>query len=232
MTEFSCGFITSIIERSEKILIDERYDVTRLLLLLSFGFGMVFERLKFQDAPLEASIPHHVLHRKFEDKLGNSFCDRSLSLNNGAYFEHFCKSDEWEFRRVRYHKRRYDIKDLLEPINSGEKVEKLDLKYSELMRCLRNSLAHGGIHPLSPRQSCRLHVLPPFSFKKLGTGSNENIDKVIFVSKWKEKDEDTSKEITMGFNTIIFSVEALHLFWKDWRNLLYKNNYSELDNAA
>ena len=46
MSEYSGGFISSILERSDKILRKNQYDVTRLLLLMNVGFGMVWERLR------------------------------------------------------------------------------------------------------------------------------------------------------------------------------------------
>ena len=50
------------------------------------------------------------------------------------------------------------------------------------MRCLRNSLAHGGVHPLSPRQF-KLNTADEFTSFKLGVGSPEKINKIVFVAK-------------------------------------------------
>ena len=56
------------------------------------------------------------------------------------------------------------------------------------------------------------------------------IDKIFFISKWTDK-----KNIALGYNVIVMSVDALHLFWQDWHHLLMKNEvfeYTFFDNAA
>jgi hypothetical protein len=97
------------------------------------------------------------------------------------------------------------------------------------MRCLRNSLAHGGVHPLSPRQFS-LNTSDEFTSFKLGVGSPENINKIVFVAK-KTDQQNTA----IGFQIIVMSVNSAYDFWQDWRALLIKNEYFDyagLDNAA
>ena len=229
MTEYRSGFISSIIDRSDQILNRGHYDVTRLLMLLSVGYAMVWERLKFHSNDKEQNISDSVKGNKFEKKLGKSICDGSLRLGSFQYFETFYKSDEWQFYEVLDYQYKYTIEDLLDALGSAQKIERSELKYSTLMRCLRNSLAHGGVHPLSPRQ-LKINTTNEFSSFKLGIGSPEKIDKIVFVSK-KIDEQDAP----IGFQIIIMSVNAAYDFWQDWRALLITNeyfDYAELDNAA
>ena len=69
-----------------------------------------------------------------------------------------------------------------------------------------------------------------YSPHSLGVGSPEKIDKIFFISKWTDK-----KNIALGYNVIVMSVDELHLFWQDWHHLLMKNEvfeYTFFDNAA
>ena len=66
MTEYRSGFISSIIDRSDQILNRGHYDVTRLLMLLSVGYAMVWERLKFRSNDKEQNISISVKGNKFE----------------------------------------------------------------------------------------------------------------------------------------------------------------------
>ena len=162
-------------------------------------------------------------------KLGKSNCDGPLKLASFQYFETFCKSDEWKFYEVLDYQYKYAIEDLLDALGSEQIIERSELKYSTLMRCLRNSLAHGGVHPLSPRQFS-LNTSDEFTSFKLGVGSPENINKIVFVAK-KTDQQNTA----IGFQIIVMSVNSAYDFWQDWRALLIKNEYFDyagLDNAA
>lgn len=229
MTEYRSGFISSIIDRSDQILNRGRYDVTRLLMLLSVGYAMIWERLKFHSNDTEEYVSDPVKGNKFEKKLEKSTCDGPLRLGSFQYFETFYKSDEWQFYEVSGYRYKYAIEDLLDALWTAQTIERSELKYSTLMRCLRNSLAHGGVHPLSPRQF-RLDPSRKFTIYKLGLGSPEAIDKIVFVSKKKDK-----QNVNVGFQIVVMSVNAAHEFWQDWRALLIKNEYFDytgLDNAA
>jgi hypothetical protein len=229
MTEYRSGFISSIIDRSDQILNRDRYDVTRLLMLLSVGYAMVWERLKFYSNDKEQNVSESVKGNKFEKKLGKSICDGPLRLGSFQYFETFCKSDEWKFYEVLDYQYKYAIEDLLDALGSEQIIERSELKYSTLMRCLRNSLAHGGVHPLSPRQS-KSNIFDEFTSFKLGVGSSEKINKIVFVAKKTDHQNNA-----IGFQIIVMSVNAAYYFWQDWRALLIKNEYFDyagLDNAA
>ena len=229
MTEYRSGFISSIIDRSDQILNRRHYDITRLLMLLSVGYAMVWERLKFHSNDKEQNVSDSVKGNKFEKKLGKSNCDGPLKLGSFQYFETFCKSDEWKFYEVLDYQYKYAIEDLLDALGSEQVIKRSELKYSTLMRCLRNSLAHGGVHPLSPRQFS-LNTSDEFTSFKLGVGSPENINKIVFVAK-KTDQQNTA----IGFQIIVMSVNSAYDFWQDWRALLIKNEYFDyagLDNAA
>ena len=229
MTEYRSGFISSIIDRSDQILNRGHYDVTRLLMLLSVGYAMVWERLKFHSNDKEQNVSDSVKGNKFEKKLGKSICDGPLRLRSFQYFETFCKSDEWKFYEVLDYQYKYAIEDLLDALGSEQIIERSELKYSTLMRCLRNSLAHGGVHPLSPRQS-KSNIFDEFTSFKLGVGSSEKINKIVFVAKKTDHQNNA-----IGFQIIVMSVNAAYDFWQDWRALLVKNEYFDyagLDNAA
>ena len=229
MTEYRSGFISSIIDRSDQILNRGHYDVTRLLMLLSVGYAMVWERLKFHSNDKEQHVSDPVKGNKFEKNLGKSMCDGPLRLGSFQYFKTFYKSDEWQFYEVLDYQYKYAIEDLLDALGSAQITERSELKYSTLMRCLRNSLAHGGVHPLSPRQF-RSNPSSKFNIFKLGLGSPEVIDKIVFVAKKTDK-----QNVPIGFQIIVMSVNATHDFWQDWRALLIKNEYFDyagLDDAA
>ena len=114
MTEYRSGFISSIIDRSDQILNRGRYDVTRLLMLLSVGYAMVWERLKFHSNDTEEYVSDPVKGNKFEKKLEKSTCDGPLRLGSFQYFETFYKSDEWQFYEVSGYRYKYTIEDLID----------------------------------------------------------------------------------------------------------------------
>ena len=229
MTEYRAGFISSIIERSDQILRRNQYDVTRLLLLLSVGYGMVLERLKFHSSDTEQNVSNSVVHSKFEKKLSKYTCEKNLTLGSQDYFENFIDNEEWHMFSIAGYTRKYSIDELWSSLDACQKINRSELKFSTLFSCVRNSLAHGGVHPLSPRQS-NSHLSSRFVPISRGVGSQEKIDKIIFVSKNTDAENNA-----IGFIVMVMSVEAAHSFWQDWRSLLMKNeyfDYLDLDNVA
>lgn len=234
MTEYKSGFISSVINRSEKILKSgksENYDVTQLLLLVSFGFAMVSERLKFNEESRDQFVSEEASNeKKFKKSLKKSFCSDPLQINNKKFFDNFRKNNDWELKKIEGAEGKYEINDILEKTrNKSEDVKREDLKYAELIRCLRNSFGHGGIHPLSENQRSpnKKDDLKLFS---LGKDVREKINQIYFVSRWT----DGSGKY-LGRYILIMSVESLHVFWKDWRNLLLQdetNSFADLDYAA
>ena len=232
MVEYSGGFISCIINRGDHILDKKRYNVTRLLMLLNCGFAMVWERMKFQELDDEEDLSNEAKIRKFREKFSNCKCDVSLNIKDKLFFTNFSKNPDWNYIEIKLNeqKRRYDINEVLLAMNEGEVIKRSNLKYSQLIRSLRNSLGHGGIHPLSPQQSSNFKM-KTFSEKRLHEHSRETIDKVFFVSKTGKETAHNSKGLTI----IVMSVDAVHLFWEDWRDLLLKNevfSYLDLDNAV
>ena len=234
------GFISSLVERSESVLgVNARTlnqtshrdtSVTRLLLLLNTGFGMVWERIdtvqNHDDPKFKNAYPQEF--KKVAKKTKVSEC---LKIEDRDFFQKTSEDLSWNVYHVPEYKNPHNISDLIKGLCAQSRFAKTHKKnnYKELFMSLRNSFAHGGVHPLSPRQTCDYAFIEQQRLQNPKLINENNIYKIYFVSKWGESKDPK------GHTIIEFSVPALMNFWYDWREIILSNkviNLSNYDNAA
>ena len=156
---------------------------------------------------------------------------KHLIINKEAFFKRMYKDHSWKKYKyklnddeIRTDKIEHDIKELIEMI-SLEQIEpekRENIPYSSLFRSLRNSFAHGGIHPLSPEQIGDEELKKKIKLKNPKIPTVNQICRVYFVSKWLKRN------VLTGYNIFEFSVDTLYNFWSDWRELLMLGNIIKL----
>ena len=225
MTEYT-GFISSLIERSERVLniqknnpprkflrhLEKETDVTRLLLILNSGFSMIWERLVSVDGE-QIRDSSYMDMEDFKIQIDKNNLSEPLIINKKYFFETIIDDPLWKIYKYKGFEERHNIYKLIGRIDKIEPIKRAEIPYRSFFTSLRHSFAHGGIHPLSPRQ--------------IGDGSSSEISKVYFVSKW------TKKQNPEGFKICEFPVTSLYKFWSDWKKLLNSDNIirlSEYDN--
>lgn len=232
------GFIHSIINRGDEIIYPEKSSfrpkdrkVTRLLLILQTGFALVYERISFVEKENEdlninykSDFEHLNINSKTDlfKKIKKQNIDQPLLLRDQIYFEDFVSKTQWtQFLVKTEDVRRHKISELIKQIGEHNIVKKEETSYYDLMQCMRNSLAHGGVHPLSPRLS--LNRANEFG----SLDSDSLLDRVYLVSDKREKDEITGKNQITGKYVLEMSTDSLEKFWRDWKNLILKqgSNY-------
>ena len=140
----------------------------------------------------------------------------SLDLKNWHCYE----DPEKPFRGKNF--RTQLLKDIV-----NEEIKKLDgLSLDRLMQGMRNSLAHGGVHPISPDQLREARnsyeADTPVYIKP-----DSEISTIYFVSA-----------VDKGKGTFVIEapVSEVEKFWTAWKNLLIKelgdDGLKELDDAA
>lgn len=239
MTEYT-GFISSLVERSEKVLgvnsnsSDQTSmrdtSVTRLLLLLNAGFSMVWDRIDTvqnnDDPKFKNAFPE-----TFKTRANNTRLSNNLIIGDINFFQRTSKDLTWHVHRVPNFKNPHDISILVKELSDKSILPKTKKSntYKELFISLRNSFAHGGIHPMSPRQTNDIAFIERLKLQNPKSAKESEIYKVFFVSKWGEYNN------AKGHTIIEFPIAALMNFWHDWREVILSNkviNLLEYDNAA
>lgn len=224
------GFISTLIERSEQLLLSDQADdlnVTRLLLVLNTGFALVRDRIRYwddtDDRRLRASNPWKEIQKACKGNLG-----KPITVNGQVFFEEFRASGDWAYFRVpkEVSSGPLSAHNIVHCLHRDQEIHVDDLKLDAVMWALRNSFAHGGVLPMSPAQAGQRH-------KSTGTHLHDTrqIDRVYFASKW------TGDSIQDDFGWIVmeFGVDALRAFWEDWKALILvpgRQALDQLDRAA
>lgn len=213
------GFISDVINRSETILKvgrDKNYDATALLMLMISGFALPYERLSNWGETDPGLHPENTLNRikKLAKKITAESADDPLR-------EHFSRTNLSKWRRYVLRKDGVSPKDFrreaLPRIVDKSLEHDRNWSVKDLMRMMRNALAHGGIHPLSPRQ-VRSCCNSDASESRVISQVDDKIDRIFLVSRVDTKEDDPKKDI--GINIIDVSLPELKNFWYDWKSIL------------
>jgi len=223
------GFISTIIERSEQLLpidVNDDLQVTSMLILLNTGFALVWDRMQHwddDDARLSSTDPWSGF------KKASKYPFKKLVLRGETIFERFRTCGDFTYfniekngnsKKVSAHNIVRSLKGVLPKSNDSRT---LDL----IMRAMRNSFAHGGILPMSRSQA----GVDRHHSSVLSRIPRENkIDRVYFVSTWKDK-----TGVVKGWTVMEFGLDALRFFWDDWKALLLlpgEKAMRELDKVA
>jgi hypothetical protein len=228
------GFISTLINRSEDILDprqDDKFEVTRLLLLLNTAFALVFNRINdFDNSPDDSymrPISRNILKNRLLDRRIN--LEVRTDFNSSIYFENFMEEINWRFIEVRkdlFIRKKVSARDIAALLDHGAEIDRATLTWYRLLSALRNSFAHGGIFPMSPDQA---------GYKEIsGRGSRiflkpNDIDRVYFVSRLTDGDSNSE----LGKVLIAFGLDSLRDFWEGWRAFLKAEcDLERLDVAA
>lgn len=214
------GFISDVINRSERILSvgqDKNYDATALLMLMISGFALPYERLSNWKETDPGLHPENTLNRikKLAEKITAESADDPLR-------EHFSRTNLSTWRRYVLMKDGVLPKDFrseaLPRIVDKSLEDDRNWSVKDLMRMMRNALAHGGIHPLSPRQ-VRSCGNSDASDSRVVSGADDQIDRIFLVSKVDRKKDDPEKK-DIGIYIIDVPLPELKNFWYDWKSIL------------
>lgn len=228
------GFISTIIERSERLLMPGAHDdlnVTRHLLVMNTGFALVRDRIRYWDDSDDKRVrlqnPWKKVQKACKSKLANP-----VTVDGEPFFETFRTCNDWVYLRVHKEQQRGALSghNVVRSLEHAEETPIEDLKLDTVMWALRNSFAHGGILPMSPNQAGqRRRNLDPIRLSRVNEPSQ--IDRVYFVSNWTgENIQDVHGWIVMEFG-----LNALDAFWNDWRAILLASGHQalhQLDRAA
>lgn len=228
------GFISTLIERSESLLLsqpDDDWNVTRLLLIMNTGFALVRDRIRYWDDTNDSRLRNPNPWKKVQ-KACKSKLDKTITVDKDSFFEEFRTCGDWVYLRLPKNKLLGSLSahNIVQSLEGAEKRPISDLKLDAVVWALRNSFAHGGIIPMSSGQAGqRLHE--PKLLKLRPTAGSNQIDRVYFVSKWT----GDSIQDDRGWIVMEFGLEALQAFWDDWRSLILASGpraLSHLDRAA
>lgn len=217
------GFVSDVIRRSEKLIKigqRENLDATALLMLMMSGFAIPYERLsnwEEHDPGLRNANLNRI--KRLADRVKGGLPHSEFQDVNLL---------EWKY---------YEIKDDgLKPKHFRETVlpniaHKLpSLKYDktlkDIMWCMRNALAHGGIHPMSPHQIASYNgqnAVTPWN------GQSDEINRVFFVGRMSSGQD-------VGINVVDVPLSQVRAFWRAWKKLLIgdlgDDGLAILDSAA
>lgn len=228
------GFISTLIERSERLLMpgsNDDLNVTRHLLVMNTGFALLRDRIRYWDDSDDKRVrmqnPWKKVRKACKSKLA-----KPITVEQEQFFEAFRTSRDWVYLRVPKELQQGALSghNVVGSLKNAEEIPIEDLKLDAVMWALRNSFAHGGILPMSPSQAGpRLSHSAPV---RLGHESEPNqIDRVYFVSNWT----GDSIQDARGWIVMEFGLCALTAFWSDWRTLLLASGHQalhQLDRAA
>lgn len=226
MTAYS-GFIGDLVERTQKLLksnrsVEDKLEVTRHIILLTVGFSLAYERLKFLKSDDLLGT------EKLRQKLGTDQHGRiDFSNVDKDHFSDFFACAGWKLFRLERKPPpgedpnkmeaiaiRYEINDIITELVAATPIEPEQVIIQEMFEIIRNSFAHGGVHPISRGQ---------IDDSQRGR-DNDNISQVYLVSKWKEEiPKSKGKGIKYGFiglNVLELRPGDLSAFWDDWRKLV------------
>ena len=216
------GFISTLIDRSERLLLSDQpdeLDVTRLLLVLNTGFALVRNRIRYWDdsgdGRLRGSSPWKDVQKVCKSNLG-----KPISMNGQAFFDNFRTSRDWAYFRVSRDgiPGSLSARNVVMCLREEEAIPIHSLKLDAVMWALRNSFAHGGVLPMSPAQAGQRHRP-----SGLHVHDDQHIDRVFFVSKGTKQIEQPCGHETqehVGWIVMEFGLKALQAFWNDWRALI------------
>lgn len=209
------GFISTIIDRSEQLLSSDTKDdlqVTRMLLVLNTGFSIVWDRIQYWDDSDDEGLRRPNTWSKMT-KARKRKLAAPVDLHGQTIFESFRTCGDFAYFKISKSDavKTLNARNTVGCINNAEEVPLAQLSLDSIMRAVRNSFAHGGILPMSPNQAGnrRRSVIPQLI-------DSEEIDRVYFVSKWI----DGSPQEHFGWIVMEFGLDALRLFWDDWKALL------------
>lgn len=223
------GFISTIIERSEKLLpikANDDLQVTSMLIFLNTGFALVWDRIIYwddEDAKLRSRNPWD----KFTKARKKSTFETPIISFGETIFERFRTCDDFTYFKIP----KDDKGGKLSAQNIVRSLEGVPPKSNDsrtldhIMRAMRNSFAHGGILPMSPLQAGDRHHSRALS----RIPRDDKIDRVYFVSEWKDG------SVKKGWIVMEFGLDALRFFWDDWKALLLlpgEKAMRELDKVA
>jgi len=211
------GFISSLIERSETLLTQGANDdlnVTRYLLVMNTGFALVRDRIRYWDNKDDRRVRQNPWGKI--KAAGKMRLSRPVDVDGETFFEEFRKCGDWAYFRVSDESRRVPLSalDVVRSLVHAREVPIERLKLDSVIWPLRNSLAHGGIIPMSPHQASELYRNQ--GSLSLVNESDFEIDRVYFVSDWTG---DSGKDV-LGRIVLKFGLVAMEAFWKDWRKLV------------
>lgn len=225
------GFISTLIERSEQLLLSDQADdlnVTRLLLVLNTGFALVRDRIRYwddaDDQRLRASNPWNDIKTACKHKLS-----KPISVNGKIFFEQFRTCGDWAYFSVpkEVSSGPLSAHNIVKCLHQEHEIQADKLKLDAIIWALRNSFAHGGVLPMSTYQAA--------SERHRSTGVRlhdaHQIDRVYFASKWT----GGTIQDDLGWIVMEFGVVALRAFWEDWKELVLvsgRQAIAQLDQAA
>ena len=233
------GFISTLIERSEEILMsdnDDSLDVTRLLLVLNTGFSLVRDRINYWDNADDLKLRSANLKKEVR-KACKSDLSKPIKIDGKPFFEEFRACNDWAYLRVckeEVFDKSLSAKKIGQYLAKAELSSPNDLTLDHVMRALRNSFAHGGVMPMSTEQSEQLGIKPLNFIPSRG----KHIDRVYFVSDWTETvplECGHEKHEKVGWVIMEFGLKALGAFWSDWKELILisrEEGLNKLDQAA
>ena len=224
------GFISTLIERSEQLLLSDQADdlnVTRLLLVLNTGFVSVLDRIRGWDNSDDGRLRTSNLKKEVKKACDRKFVD-PIKVREEVFFESFRTCGDWAYFRVPKDQpaRVLSALDFVRILRGREAVSPNELSLDAVMQALRNSLAHGGVFPMSYYQA--ESRLVPSAIQLHGS---QQIDRVYFVSRWTANLNSDN----LGWIVMEFGVDALRAFWDDWKALILapgRQALAELDRVA
>lgn len=221
------GFISTLIDRSEMLLMPGEHDdlnVTRLLLVMNTGFALVRDRMRYWDDTgdnrLSTPNPWKWVQKACKSKLG-----KPVTVEQKQFFEDFRTSRDWVFLRVPKECQHGALsgQNVVQSLKHAEEIPIDELKLDAVIWALRNAFAHGGILPMSPSQAGS-RLCKSSRIRRSRASEPNQIDRVYFISYWT----GNSAQDVRGWIVMEFGLDALHAFWNDWRTLLLNSGHQAL----
>ena len=224
--QYDC-FILDILERSDRIIGVNRsvatktlncdLTVTRMLVLMSAGFVMVYERLKsdYRDDDPVVKRAKNALER-----LGGTQLSVAALRRERALFRNLHANQGWRILEHRCKERGFGRDVVVAAVNGG--CQTTDPTVGSILALLRHGLAHGNVWPMSRAQAERYGLPDPTTATGNVSRDRSVIDKVYFAFKWMEHDETrpSAEPQHNRYRVAEFTIEALLDFWQDWRALV------------